>query len=200
LSNEQSVAPDGGYGFGPRHLDFHPSKPWIYASLERQNEVALFARTADTLAPEPKFRKTTLAGSGASGHRQMVGTVHVHPNGRFVYVANRASGTVDLGGRRVFAGGENTLAVFAIDPASGEPTLIQTADTHGIHPRTFHIDPTGRLLAVGHIQGITLRDSTEVPTRLTTFRIGDDGRLSFLRGYDIETGGRFLWWMGLLTR
>ena len=200
LSNEQSVAPDGGYGFGPRHLDFHPSKPWIYASLERQNEVALFERTADTLAPEPKFRKTTLAGSGASGHRQMVGTVHVHPNGRFVYVANRASGTVDLGGRRVFAGGENTLAVFAIDPASGEPTLIQTADTHGIHPRTFHIDPTGRLLAVGHIQGITLRDSTEVPTRLTTFRIGDDGRLSFLRGYDIETGGRFLWWMGLLTR
>src|SRR5579862_9635223 len=30
LSEEQSVAPNGGYGFGPRHLDFHPSKAWVY--------------------------------------------------------------------------------------------------------------------------------------------------------------------------
>ena len=37
LSNEQSVAPNGGYGFGPRHLDFHPTKPWVYVSLEREN-------------------------------------------------------------------------------------------------------------------------------------------------------------------
>ncbi len=28
LREEVSVAPNGGYGFGPRHLDFHPSKPW----------------------------------------------------------------------------------------------------------------------------------------------------------------------------
>jgi len=27
LSNPQVVAPNGGYGFGPRHVDFHPEKP-----------------------------------------------------------------------------------------------------------------------------------------------------------------------------
>ena len=47
---------------------------------------------------------------------------------------------------KVFAGGENSLAVFALDPASGEPTLIQHVDTRGIHCRTFHIDPSGRML------------------------------------------------------
>src|SRR6185312_12294895 len=32
LTDEVSVAPDGGYGFGPRHLDFHPTRPWVYVS------------------------------------------------------------------------------------------------------------------------------------------------------------------------
>ena len=42
LTNEVSVAPNGGYGFGPRHLDFHPTKPWVYVALERQNRLDLF--------------------------------------------------------------------------------------------------------------------------------------------------------------
>ena len=36
------VAPNGGYGFGPRHLDFHPDKPWVYVSLERQSMLNMF--------------------------------------------------------------------------------------------------------------------------------------------------------------
>jgi 6-phosphogluconolactonase (cycloisomerase 2 family) len=200
LGNEQSIAPDGGYGFGPRHLDFHPTRPWIYVSLERQNQLAMFERTGDSLAGTPKFRKNTLAEPNNIRGHQLVGTVHVHPNGRFVYVANRASSTVESGGHQVFAGGENSLAVYAIDASSGEPTLIQHADTHGIHPRTFHIDPGGRLLAVAHIMGIRLRDHSEVPARITTFRIGDDGCLSFLRAHDVDVGDRSMWWMGLIGR
>src|SRR5712671_1709225 len=42
LMREASVAPGGGYGFGPRHLDFHPAKPWVYVSLERQNRLDMF--------------------------------------------------------------------------------------------------------------------------------------------------------------
>ncbi len=200
LSNEKSVAPDGGFGFGPRHLDFHPTQPWVYVSLERQNQIAMFERSGDALAPVPKYRKTALAEPDNIRGHQLAGTVHVHPNGRFVYVANRASSTTEFDGRRAFVGGENSLAVYAIDPSSGEPTLIQHADTHGIHPRTFHIDPSGRLLVVAHIMGIRLRDGTEVPARLTTFRIGDDGRLSFLQAHDVDVGDRFMWWMGMVAR
>ena len=200
LSNEVSVAPGGGYGFGPRHLDFHPTRPWVYVSLERQNQLDMFELTDSGLSSTPRFRKDALA-DRTTPHRQVVGTVHVHPNGRTVYVANRASETVEFAGRRVFAGGENSLAVYAIDPATGEPNVIQHVDTHGIHPRTFHIDPSGRLLVVAHIMGLKVRDGDairEVPARLSLFRIAADGRLDFARAYDIDVGERTMWWMGMM--
>ncbi|HEV7822596.1 MAG TPA: beta-propeller fold lactonase family protein, partial [Burkholderiales bacterium] len=42
LSNLAAIAPNGGYGFGPRHIDFHPAKPWVYASLERQDKLYMY--------------------------------------------------------------------------------------------------------------------------------------------------------------
>ena len=199
LRDGASIAPQGGYGFGPRHLDFHPARPWMYVSLERQNALDLFLYNADGVAAEPLFHVGTLRDPAPSGDRQVAGTVHVHPNGRFVYVANRASGTVERDGKRIFAGGENTIAVFSINPATGEPVPVQHAETHGIHCRTFHIDPTGRLMVCAHIQGLPLADGTEIPTRLSLFRIGDDGALNFSGSLDVETGGRPLWWMGMVT-
>jgi 6-phosphogluconolactonase (cycloisomerase 2 family) len=200
LRNEVSIAPGGGFGFGPRHLDFHPAQPWAYVSLERQNQLAVFELQNGALSAASRFRKDALSNSG-SQHRQLVGTVHVHPNGRTVYVANRSSETVEFAGQRVFAGGENSLAVYAIDPATGEPNLIQHVDTHGIHPRTFHIDPSGRLLVVAHIMGLKRRDGDairDVPARLSLFRIAADGRLDFARAYDIDVGDRTMWWMGMV--
>ncbi len=201
LTDEISVAPGGGYGFGPRHLDFHPSKPWVYVSLERQNRLDMFAISGDRLSPEPVFSKGTLAEPGNTRGRQAAGTIHVHPNGRFVYVANRASSTVGEGAERVFAGGENTLAVFAIDPATGEPTPIQHVDTRGIHCRTFHIDPSGRLLVAAHIIGLPVKDGAEirtVPACLSLFRIGTDGKLDFVRKYDVDVGDQQMFWMGMV--
>src|SRR6266567_4167378 len=119
LTAQMTVAPNGGYGFGPRHLDFHPTKPWVYVSLEHQNRLDMFAFHDATLLAVPLFQKGTLAEPDNILGRQAAGTVHVHPNGRTVYVANRASSTTEEGGRKVFVGGENSLAVYALDPASG---------------------------------------------------------------------------------
>jgi len=199
LRDEVSIAPNGGYGFGPRHLDFHPTKPWIYVSLERQNALAMFTHDAGRLAATPAYQVNALTEPDNIRGHQLVGTVHVHPNGRFVYVANRASSTVDKDGKKVFAGGENTIAAFAIDQSSGKPALIQHVGTNGIHCRAFHIDQTGKLMVCAHIMGLSLADSSEIPTRLTLFRIGDDGELTFARSYDIETGGRLMWWMGIVN-
>ena len=44
LTKEVSIAPNGGYGFGPRHLDFHPTRPWVYVSLERQSIMPLLVK------------------------------------------------------------------------------------------------------------------------------------------------------------
>ena len=66
------------------------------------------------------FSKTT-AGAGDVRPGQAFGTVHVHPSGKLVCLANQASSTADFEGKTVFAGRENGIAVFAIGQESGEP-------------------------------------------------------------------------------
>jgi 6-phosphogluconolactonase len=203
LTKEVSVAPNGGYGFGPRHLDFHPTRPWVYVSLERQNKLDMFEFSGDRLSPAPVFRKDTLAEPGNIRGRQIAGTVHVHPNGRFAYAVNRASTTTEFAGKPVFAGGENNFAVYSINPATGDPSLIQHVDTRGIHCRTFHIDPSGRLLVAAHIMPLLVRDGTAlrtVPASLALFRIDGQGRLDFAGKYDVDVGDRTMFWMGMVVR
>jgi 6-phosphogluconolactonase (cycloisomerase 2 family) len=201
LTNEVSVAPNGGYGFGPRHLDFHPSRPWVYVSLERENKLDLFTLDGDTLSTMPLFRKETLARPDNIQSRQAAGTVHVHPNGRVVYGVNRADTTKEFEGKNVFVGGENTIATNMINQETGEPTLIDHAETHGIHCRTFHIDPSGRLLVAAHIRPLLVKEGTtvrQVPACLSVFRIGHDGKLDFVRKYDVDVGNNTMFWMGMV--
>ena len=85
---------------------------------------------------------------------------------------------------------------------SGEPQPIQHIDTRGIHCRTFHIDPSGRLLVAAHIMPLVVRDGAELRTvqaSLALFRIGDDGRLDYMRKYDVEVGERTMFWMGMVA-
>jgi 6-phosphogluconolactonase (cycloisomerase 2 family) len=194
-----SVAPGSGYGFGPRHVDFHPTRPWIYVSVERQNQLQMYHLRGDGLEPAPTYVLTTLSNPGNLRPEQMVGPIHVHPHGQVVYVGNRASGTVERDGKKYAAGGENTIATFAIDPASGEPRPLQAIDTHGYHPRTFSIEPGGRMLVVANLQAMPVLDGDGVsihPATLSTYRIGADGRLTYMRSYDIETNGLTQWWSG----
>ena len=203
LTKRASIAPGGGVNFQPRHLDFHPAQPWVFVSLERQNKLQVYKKLKDgTLSPEPLFVKETLADPGHIRPGQAAGTIHVHPNGRFVYQANRASGTVDFEGKPVFAGGENSIAVFAINPDSGEPTLVQNIDTRGMQPRTFALDPSGRILVAANQAPLQVRDSAgvrTVPASLAVYRVGGDGKLDFVRKYDVEVdGAKTLFWMGLV--
>ena len=200
LTNRASIAPRGGFGFQPRHLDFHPSRPWVFVSLERQNKLQVYVKLNDgTLSKEPLFVKDSLAEPHTVRPGQAAGTVHVHPNGRFVYQANRASGAT---GEILSARGENSIAVYAINQQTGEPTLIQNIDTRGMTPRTFALDDGGRILVAANQNSFRLREGervSTVPANLAVFRIRDDGELEFVRKYDVETAGaRTLFWMGLV--
>jgi len=202
LTDRASIAPNNGYGFGPRHLDFHPTRPWVFVSLERENQLDVYHLRSDNLDPKPIFSKTTLAEVNRYGPDQMAGPIHVHPNGRFVYLGNRNSGVTDYQGKKVAVGGENSIAVFAIDQRSGEPTLVQSIPTHGFHPRTFSLDPSGRMLVVANLIALPVRDGDAVkpqPATLSAYRVGDDGKLSFVRGYDIETGTDTQFWSGMVA-
>ena len=203
LTNLAAIQPGDGMRFGPRHLDFHPTQPWVYVSIESQSKLSVYRRDPATgLSREPLFVKETLSDPSVSGPRQHAGAIHVHPNGRFVYLTNRDSGTVDIEGRKVSAGGQNNVAVFAIDTATGEPTLIQNIEAHAIELRTFAIDPSGRLLVAASIQPVPVREGGTIktlPAGLSVFRIGADGKLDFVRKYDVNVGDRTQFWSGMVT-
>ena len=186
LSDEVSIAQSKGIGFRSRHLDFHPTGPWVYLTLEAQNRLLVYRRIDHGLSAEPLFNESTLADGTGVKAGQTASTVHVHPNGRFVYVANRGAN----------AGTTNNIAVFRIDPATGKPSLVQNIDTHGSTPRTFSIDPTGRLLIVGN--QVTTTGANAVPANLAVFRIGSDGQLEFVNRYVVAVGQKPLWWMGIV--
>jgi 6-phosphogluconolactonase len=203
LTNRLSIAPGGGFNFQARHLDFHPSRPWVYVSLERQNKLDVFEKRPDgTLGANPLYSMDTLINPGDVRPVQALGTIHMHPSGRFVYLANRASGTADFEGKPVFVGGENNIAVFAINQDTGEPTLIQNVDTRGIHVRTFALDPSGRILVAGNMMQMAVHEKDgvkTVPASLAVFHVQSDGKLEFARKYDLEVGSRNLFWMGIVS-
>jgi 6-phosphogluconolactonase len=186
LTNRASIAPSGGFNFQPRHLDFHSSRPWIFVSLERQSKLQVYKILEDgMLSPRPLFTKDSLADPAHARPGQAAGTVHLHPNGRYLYQANRAGDA---------SGGENNIAVYAIDQDTGEPTLVQNIDTRGFTPRTFALDPSGRILVAANQTPLGA-----VSASLAVFRIRDDGRLDFARKYDVDAGGsRSLFWMGIV--
>jgi 6-phosphogluconolactonase (cycloisomerase 2 family) len=118
-------------------------------------------------------------------------------------VANRASGTTDFEGKPVFVGGENAMAVYEINQNTGEPTLVQNMDTRGFFPRTFALDATGRLLVAANQMSQPVREGNAVsvvPASAAVFKVASDGKLEFVRKYDVETGGgRLLWWVGMVS-
>ncbi|MGC2594431.1 MAG: beta-propeller fold lactonase family protein [Xanthobacteraceae bacterium] len=196
LSNLASVAPGNGLGFGPRHLDFHPTKPWVFVSIERQNKLYVYALDSETgLSRAPLFTKETLS-DPQTKVPQGAGPNHVHPSGKFVYLTNRTFPASGPGARKVAPGGENSVAAFAIDEATGEPRLMQNLDGRGLQLRTFGIDPSGRLLVVASI--MAAEDGT-LPAGITVMRIGADGRLSFVRKYDVDVGSLQQFWSGMVT-
>jgi 6-phosphogluconolactonase len=119
-------------GSGPRHLTFHPNGRWVYVISEMAGTVTLFnwdsqrgtLTSAQTISSMP------------SGYQGVHTSAEVlpHPNGKFLYASNR---------------GPDDLAVFAIDPTTGQLTLLQHISTQGKMPRFFTFDPTGNWLLVG---------------------------------------------------
>jgi len=201
LTNGVSIAPNGGKEFGPRHLDFHPTRPWMYVLIETQNKMYTYTMEGGKINPEIAFRAETLAEPKNIRARQAASAVHVHPNGRFLYGANRAQETTEIEGKKVFKGGENSIVGYSINQSTGEPTPIQHIETRAIHPRTFHIDPGGRMLVAQHNLPVNVRDGNAIrtaPAGLSVFRIGDDGKLTFVRKYDIDVGDKTMWWMGMV--
>lgn len=193
------MAPRGGYGFGPRNCEFDAAGRWVYAALERQNAVGCFRREGARIALEPAFTVSTLRAGAHRAGAQLAGAARLHPSGRFLYVANRSHDTVGDEGERVPARGENSITVFALSGATGEPVLIQSAPIRGIHARCIDIDAPGQTLIAATRDKGSARDGpvgTELPAGLTVYAIDGDGHLEEHDRVAVEVGGGPLFWAG----
>jgi 6-phosphogluconolactonase len=75
----------------------------------------------------------------ASAESNTASEIRFHPNGQFVYTANR---------------GHNSLSVFSFDSTHGKLALIEVVDSHVNWPRNFNLDPSGKwLLCAGQWSG-----------------------------------------------
>ncbi|WP_198172499.1 lactonase family protein [Hymenobacter ginkgonis] len=120
-------------GTGPRHLVFHPNGRWAYLENELNSTVSALTYNA-AAGTFQEIETLTQLPAGFAGDNSGA-DVHVSPDGRFLYTSNR---------------GDNSLAVFAIDGASGHLALVQHISTQGKTPRNFALDPSGQVLLVAN--------------------------------------------------
>ena len=122
-------------GVGPRHTAFAPGKPYAYVIDELGGAVEAFHFSGGKLTPIQHIS------SHPDGYHGDIGSadIHIAPNGKFLYASNR--------------GDANSLAIFAIDPATGKLSSKGFQSTQGRTPRNFMIDPTGHWLLVANQNG-----------------------------------------------
>lgn len=120
--------PDGS---GPRHLAFSPDGLQAYATLELSAQVVRFDHVDGSLVQR---QLVNLAEDGDAS-RHSPGAIHPSPDGRFLYVSDRAE--------------TNRILVYAVDD-NGMLREIQQRDSEGREPREFAIDPSGRFMLIAN--------------------------------------------------
>jgi 6-phosphogluconolactonase len=116
-------------GSGPRHFVFDAAGRHGYAISELASTITTFNWDASRGALRQIQTVFTLP---ADFHGEnTTAEIAIHPSGRFLYGSNR---------------GDDSLALFMIDPVTGKLKPAGRFPTGGRTPRSFAIDPTGRWL------------------------------------------------------
>jgi 6-phosphogluconolactonase len=139
-------------GTGPRHGKFSADGRFFYVIGELSGRVTAFHYdpVRGVLSP---FQTVSALPDGFRGVNTS-SELKIHPNGRFLYVANR---------------GPNSIAVFARDPDSGRLSRVEIVPSGGDFPRNYSLSPDGAWLLCGH----------QNSGNLTVFRVDpDSGRLT----------------------
>lgn len=126
-------------GSGPRHLAFDKEGGRAFAINELANTIVGYGY--DHLGGSlVRQQSVTVLPAGFAGDATAA-EVAIHPNGRFLYGSCR---------------GPDTLAVFAIDRASGALSPVEIVTCGGRGPRHFSISPDGKWLVCAHQDSNTL--------------------------------------------
>ena len=114
------------YGAVPRHVTFHPTKPYAYVVNEMESSVTAYHWNNETGELRPfqivPTTPTTFTGDNTGAE------ITIASSGRFVYASNR---------------GHNSIVIFSVDPANGMIKPIGWESVQGKRPRFFCLDPDG---------------------------------------------------------
>lgn len=134
-------------GSGPRHVAFHPTRPFAYAVDELRCCVTAFRwDSADgVLAPLQVLPSTPPEMTGDGRAAEIV----VSPSGRFVYASNRSgAGVIDP------ERGADTVGCWRIDQRTGALQPVAWTPTEGLVVRHFTLNAAGdRLYAANQHTG-----------------------------------------------
>ena len=126
-------------GAGPRHVAFAPDGRDLYVINELASTLTSY--DYDPGSGEMRARQTVSTLPDGFDGESTCAHVAVSPDGRFVYGSNR---------------GHDSIAIWAVDPASGELTPVGHEPTQGKDPRNFAIDPTGGWLLAANQRSDTI--------------------------------------------
>lgn len=116
-------------GAGPRHIAFHPQKPYAFVVNELDSTVTSYRFDATTGALVPLQILPTLPNTFTGNSR--ASEIMVAPDGRTLYASNR---------------GYDSIAVFRIDGDTGLLTFVEAVPSGGRTPRFFTLSPNGKFL------------------------------------------------------
>jgi 6-phosphogluconolactonase len=136
---EEPEAWESAPGAGPRHMDFSPDGRHAYVVNELDNTVTACSYDAKEGEFTTLHSVSTLP-EGWEG-KSTTAEIAVHPSGKFVYASNR---------------GNDSIAVFARDAASGKLSAVQVAPCGGKIPRHFVISADGKWLLCAHQDSNTI--------------------------------------------
>ena len=146
-------------GAGPRHIWFHPRRPFAYADNEMGSSVTAYKLNEST-GTLTAFQTLSTLPEDFDG-KNTCADIEIAPSGKFVYASNR---------------GHDSIAGFSIDDHTGKLTAIGQAPTEKT-PRSFNIDPAGQYLyaagqASGKLAAYRIDAQTGKLSRFATYTVG----------------------------
>ncbi len=135
-------------GSAPRHMEFHPSAPYVFVNHETASSVSAYRFDAsDGTLTETDYQPMIDMDPDVPGEQigDTYGSpadIHVHPEGHFLYSSQRSSYHT--------GNGTDGIAVFSVDINTGHIRRESFTALEGPCPRGFALDPEGRFLYVGN--------------------------------------------------
>jgi 6-phosphogluconolactonase len=139
-------------GSGPRHLEFHPSKPYVYVIQELDSTIAFYTLDEATQNLTLQQSESTLP-NGFSGESTCA-DIHLSTSGLYLYGSNR---------------GDDSIVTFQI-AEDGRLERVGHASSMGEIPRNFVVLPDGKHMLVANQESDSIivmllgADGVPIPT------------------------------------